>query len=187
MQTLSWGEYHANDRNPIYLKIDGKSFQAQAIFAKTALRLQRRGVEKSRCTLQKPVSTLRRQLSLGLWGRRPRPALRRPSRELSFQHLPLNTVPEPREPSTLPSPRPGGLLLPSPISLATLSHPAQTSELTNLMVATGTPARPQGGRHARPAPLPLGTSCHCRVSQSLEYIEPMRSGQWMSQLLAAED
>lgn len=104
-----------------------------------------------------------------------------------FSTSPLNTVPEPHEPSTLPSPRPGGLLLPSPISLATLSHPAQTSELTNLMVATGTPARPRGGRHARPAPLPLGTSCHCRVSQSLEYIEPMRSGQWMSQLLAAED
>lgn len=48
VQTLSWDEFHANDRNPIYLKIDGKSFQAQAMFAKTALRLQRRGVEKFR-------------------------------------------------------------------------------------------------------------------------------------------
>lgn len=34
---LSWGEFHTRDRNFIYLKIDGKDFQAQAIFAKTAL------------------------------------------------------------------------------------------------------------------------------------------------------
>lgn len=37
LETVSWGEFHAGDKNSIYLKIDGKSFQAQAIFAKTAL------------------------------------------------------------------------------------------------------------------------------------------------------
>lgn len=37
LTTVIWGEFHASDRNSIYLKIDGKSFQAQTIFAKTAL------------------------------------------------------------------------------------------------------------------------------------------------------
>lgn len=37
LKMLSWGEFHTRDRDFIYLKIDGKSFQAQAIFAKTAL------------------------------------------------------------------------------------------------------------------------------------------------------
>lgn len=47
LQRVSRGEFHASDRNSIYLKIDGKSFQAQAIFAKTALTGSREGEWKN--------------------------------------------------------------------------------------------------------------------------------------------
>lgn len=61
-ETFSWGEFRARDRNSIYLKIDGKSFQAQAIFAKTALTDPEKRSGKIQMHMT-PNSCLRRRLS----------------------------------------------------------------------------------------------------------------------------